>query len=438
MQRRIWLAKSRWYAWLKKNDALTGKRQEIRLEIREYDWDPSVRLLALGETEGFFGIYVINDASPSSAQHVKPAPDWKASRTRMIQPEPDSLAMLIESFDQLWKRARSPEYDEYRFEASERLWVLATNRADIDTIFADWTTETRQAISTVARPTDVPNLVFPKNSARTPLAAVDVMGSVVTDLAGKTILVCEIRNRNETWEGLGKTSTWLELIGLRPVCLTSEGRVATTSSLHELVHKIRLHHWHPAWHETQSKPPGRLFASDFVWVWTEDGRLCVSQPEGEFAWGLWDASRQLLRSSVQIKQEGFQRFEDSRTAQMEIYGALPSQPLHERYSFSPESVTPDAIVVLRPMTDLAAREVSQLTGTAGPDCFQHALESARHHPSRFWYGSERDVEHHNEMARETVAAVTTWPPVFSVTGPFPIGSVAKTIREQLLPLLKSN
>src|SRR6202030_3590452 len=70
---RISRAKADWYRWLRERPKETG----VNLEIRDYWWDPSIRTLLLGRSEGFIGLYGMRfgPAVPLYRTEIPPAVD---------------------------------------------------------------------------------------------------------------------------------------------------------------------------------------------------------------------------------------------------------------------------------------------------------------------------------------------------------------------------
>lgn len=431
---RISRAKADWYRWLRQLPTKYYHRALITLEIRDYWWDPSVRALLLGRSEGFFGLYAIKFTALSGPDRTlfPAAFDWVASDTTMAPLSGGSQELLndvVEWFDHVWDQSTLRTNEAYRCEASETLLELADKKANSEHATERAIARWRSSRSPTSA-WEIGNLALPAHYPEDAGGIIDFMAcAVLHEATSGAILVCEIRQRGETWEGIGKTSTYLELTGIHPNA-SCGGQPLRCDSVAELLMLVRSDA-EIQWNDKQRDSKVSLFATDFVWLYECDGMIRIIKPEGELLWGLWDSARYVLRQSLTEEAwvEGVQRTESGRSIQQEVFSRLPLEPLSRCYGAQPE-IEVSAVFILCPDTKDDVRTHRIENSHVAQGLLSEAIQSAPHHPSQFWRRSEAEIHRHNDLARRIVRAISLdkLPPVFSIRGRVPFGSVAEVIR----------
>jgi hypothetical protein len=219
---RISRAKADWYGWMNnyKIQAHAKRPGSITLEIRDYNWEPAARALILGNREAFFGLYAMRFHTPSDRPSVDPAVDWVAARTQMVHFDSSSHLFvndLCNWFEEAWQRSTKRTNEPYRCLVSADLWQACckkqTQEREARREFMHWKAEARGRLETG-------NLGLPAEYPYERGRMIDFMASAVICGKGagsdRSVLICEIREQGETWEGIGKSATYLDLIGIAP------------------------------------------------------------------------------------------------------------------------------------------------------------------------------------------------------------------------------
>lgn len=439
IRRRITMAKAEWYKWLREYKESHKNLPNVDLEIRGYPWDPTPKALILGDSEASFGLYTTGRHSLSCHKHIAQAKDWIAAETDMAHIDSRNqrfLNNLIDWFDQAWKKSTGRITEAYRYKVSDCLWELGTEKLKMDEhvkrLFCDWTTTDRiPEIRNLALPS-----YFPENAS----GIIDFMACavVLNSTPERCVLICEVRHPGEDWEGIGKTSTYLEFIGIKPrINLNTKDFVTGNeffSKLKELDQTDRSLNW------DIKKADACLFAADFVWLWEEDGELHITRPEGEVFWGLWDCSRYLLRNSLPNYRPGDQRDSPGRDIQKEIFLKLPFKELAKRY-YKKSRLKPCVIIILCPGNN--GKNIQKVRNEDKIAWLLKAIQSAPHHPSTFWNGDADEIARHNKQAQQILKVnqfglnkmgldPKKLPEVYIISGAIPFGPIAKIIKDRIL------
>lgn len=423
-------AKADWYRWLHECTAKSSRSDGlIDLQIRNYWWDPSVRALLLGRSEGFFGLYGMMFAPPLGSRTETPrAVNWVARDTAMAPLSQELVNDFVEWFDHVWEESTVRTNEAYRCEVSETLLQLAHRKGQSDPTAVSAINRWRANRSRTPV-WEIGSLALPARYPEDATALVDFRGcAVVVKGVSGAILVSDIRQRGATWGGIGKTSTYLELTGMHPY-VSRDGQAVKCNSLDEALRLLRRKA-DVEWDVQQRNPRVSLFATDFVWLYDRDGVLRIIKPEGEVLWGLWDSARYVLRRLLTETAwvEDIQRTEAGRLIQKKVFAKLPIEPLCHCYTAGLETELA-AVFILCPDTndEFCVNEI------ANPDAARRllvdAVRSAPHHPSPFWRRTDREIQHHNDVARQIVDAVHSdrLPRVFSIRHRLPFESVAGII-----------
>lgn len=410
---RISRTETRWYRWFRKHTDKHNGANNIQLEIRGYTCEPASKAVILENYEAFFGVYQTLLHPMSNHDEISPAIDWVADETTMAHIDRQNqsfLNNLVTWFDQKWESSTGKLTDGYRCEISDLLLQLCKEKSKMD---KDIVRLLKRWIPDGHAP-EIGNLALPAFYPERTLNLIDFMASaVVFNDTGRSILVCEIRQPGETWEGIGKTATCLDLIGIEP-------QQQQTGN--------------PFWKIKSTGNKCLLFSTDFVWLWQENGRLFITRPEGEPIWGLWDCARYLLRTSTENYQPGFQRTKRGRDIQEKFFLKLPLSPLAKRYS-QQHMIEPSVIIILCPGQKKLAIERVEDHKTIRK-LLTKAIQSAPNHPSRFWKREKHEVQQHNNQASQIVNSLLPkqMPKVYHVSGAISFGSIAPLIRKYIIPL----
>lgn len=423
------------YEWYKHFSFNENNKKNVRLEIRGYPGDPTPRVLILGNREAFFGLYTTRFHSISGHPEIAPANDWVADETSMgyidSHDNQPFLNNIINWFDQSWDKGERRITEGYRYEVSERLWQLCEQKKlngdeDIKKIMDRWiTNDGTPKVRNFALPA-----YYPENS----LEIIDFMAcAVISNNSGHSILICEIREYGETWEGIGKTSTSLELLGITPQFDISNN---SFDSLNNFLSNLKKDISSISWKFFQETNIS-LFASDFVWLWAENGRLFVTRAEGRILWELWDSARYLLRASLKgYYKNGDQRTPKGKEIQQNIFLKLPIEPLERRY-VRKDIIEPSAIIILIPRgNEITIQEIED--DKEKSNLLLKAIKSAPHHPSMFWKGDEIEIKRHNGQAERILNTIDPkfMPKIFTIKGSKPFGSLASIIKDSIIPVVE--
>lgn len=431
-------AKADWYRWFR---TLGEQTHSIKLEIRDYWWDPAPRILLLGRREGFFGLYEMNFQKLSGhfQTEIPKAWDWTAADTCMARigsSNQEQLDNFVAWFDHAWERGRERTNEAYRCKGSDTLLELCEKKATTDPAIRDITNRWRLSREEEPVEWQIGNLALPASYPEETGEIVEFMScSVILADADDAILVCEIRRPGETWEGIGKTYTYLDLLGIRPEARHQNGtrKYDSLSQLHQDIQAGA----DICWNMERREKRVSLFASDFVWLYQQQGKMRIVRPEGEVLWGLWDCSRHLLRISMSdhawARNEGAQRSQDGRPIIYKLFVKLPVRDLDQCYVLKTEANV-RAVVILDPdAKEKPLKKVKNLH--KAKNLLVKAIQSAPHHPSDFWRREPHEVEQHNSLASSIVSTldVDQLPPVYIIRRPVPFGSVGDLIRKEIFP-----
>ena len=288
----IFRAKADWYHWIRNLQCDVGIDEPVELSVRDYWWDPSVRALLLGRSEGFIGLYSMKFQPLTGAEpsEIPPSWDWVAADTAMAPIDSSSQEFIDDAvswFDHLWDQSNSRTHEAYRCEISDTLLRLTEEKAKSEsiakTLLSRWRLQPPQGTSKWA----IGNLALPACFPKGAEEQIDFMAcAVVFKNTSDLVLVCEIRQPGETWEGIGKHIPGPNRYQAGAVC--QRGKVEL-DSLEELLEVIKSGAT-ATWNCNNRDGNSWLFATDFVWLWQTDGCIQVARPEGEFLWGLWDSA----------------------------------------------------------------------------------------------------------------------------------------------------
>lgn len=368
------------------------------------------------------------------------AEDWMADHTGMsrinarLDPRNQRLINKLDDwFEHTWYRVPARANDPYRYKVTEELLGLCRSVSGLEP--ERWKGE------------EPANFALPRVYPERASAMVEMLGPAVVfekpDGGTCTVVVAETREDSRL-EALGETATYLDLMGIEPLRieppLSMSSRFPCTGpEALEVLHRTVKDTGRLKWDDSRRDRQAWLLASDFVWLWQEQGRLKLVGPEGEPIWGLWDCARHLLRKSLGALTtdreflNNVQRTDLGRTVQKEIFRRLPLKPLAGCYWGRPDS-EPAAFVILCPRPgDLISKPQLQ---EHPRHALLEAILAASRHPSNFWKRDAGGVQRSADELLETVDLERV-PPVYRVdhgTGA-PFGSIASLIRETVLPNL---
>lgn len=431
---RITRAKAMWYETLEH----VGNKA-IDLEIRDYWWDPSVRMLLIGDSEGYLGMYTtkVQGLSGTTNKSVPEARDWVAAETAMGRIGEDNAPLLhnlISWFDQVWVQEGSRKSnDRYRSRRSSSLLTLSERieKKDLRELTHRWYFEGRY------KPDDrqIGDIALPVTMPDDANYMIEFIGACVLSKSGQTVLVTEERAKNDEWEGIGKTNAVLELLDLQPKWnLPDENKsVDFTASPNRQPKNKRVD---ASWLDSADRSEFCLFASDIIWAFEYQHKLCITRPEGEYLWGLWDVARYVLRDTAakirdgRTSVNGLNRTDVGRRMNEQLFLSLPMKPLLDRYS-SAVIASPDVIVVLRPNVNRNLRALR--TPREKRDLLLKAIVGARYHPSGFWRVDGPELLKCREIAESLLDAVheDSLPIVYELGGNPPFHELSSRIREIL-------
>lgn len=422
---RIARAKADWYRSVAYREELHG----ITVRVRDYEFDPMPKFLILGDSEGYFGQYRIDESHLLSTHpDAGRARDWVSASIDMVfigKNQPSFIRAQTKWFKAMWALASQRTNEPHRVRRSDALWKLIVEKAEHEPfaerlrgLWSGWSSEETHL--------HVGNLALPARCSEAPGEIVDVIGSVlVHEPTRRNFVVAEIREDRDSWEGAGKTKAYLSLVGLDPqISKTAPGR---GGDWHQALQQDLLDA-SISWKVSEAE--FRLIASDFFWSSVEQGGLRICQPEGELAFGLWDVARFLVRREVaKIGQwsDGVHRVLERQ--QELILKKLPLQEFESRYDQRPGLVQPSFIFILENRDgeecdeEIADRE-------KGKSLLFRLFRSGPCHRSSFWMrrGDER-VKRDAIVDALVKCLDAELPRIIHIKGTAPFDSLSQIIRK---------
>jgi hypothetical protein len=423
---RIARAKADWY----RLTDYKKSREGVTLHIRDYGWDPMPKFLILGESGGFFGQYAIDGHHVLSGDpDIGAARDWVSESTDMVYVGANQSSYLraqIKWFSAMWAQATERTNEAYRIKRSDSLWELLKEKDD---------SHARDLLYRLAPPKGrldhphVGNMTLPRQCSETSGDFIEVIGcGVIEHITKKAVIICEIRDAKDSWEGAGKTRAYLSLIGISSnLDLPLRGEGNWRSALLDAIARASI--------QLKAKAAKfDLFGSDFLWASVREHRLVLSPPEGELAFGLWDITRHLLRK----KLEELNQWEDGLHRKLNDHQTLLFKKLNlgdlvARYtSPSVRDVEPDLIFILERCQHKQLQE--QIVGeNAIRNVLKRLLRSGPFHKSHFWTRTPGEIERLNGAAEKLVDSIDPhdFPRIVHVTGNTPFDLNPSFVKEWL-------
>jgi len=448
---RISRAKADWYEWNEISN-LSDSHAPVNLEVRDYASDPTLKALLLGQIDGFLGFYAFRDQHIiSDAPGIPPAPDWLAEETEVTRLDRSNhplVGNLTRWFEYTWSGASHRPNEEYRCKRSRILLDTLGEKADALTAMCRTHSPEQRLVHRWSRPSDrtssthrwlIGNLAIPASYPETSDVVIDCIGTVMMFFGARgSVVLCELRGQGESWEAIGKTSTYLDLLGVEPVVFVN-GRRLRAASLEELRSNLASLDG-VRWSHRRSRRQIRLIASDFLWFCPHEGGLGAVRPEGELLWGLWDCARYLLRRCLLAdKSDGSApRTPLWHEIQGLLFRGLPLSDLEPCYDPNTGVVPVTAVFLVYPGS---SNSKPICTKAQSPEetraWLRQAFESGPHHPSPFWLRHGQDIAVQSDVARRLVDTLDDrrLPVAYKVAQAKPYRSMAKVISQKIQEMI---
>lgn len=395
--------------------------KDIKIEVRDYDSEPNSKLVIIDEEFGFLGLYQIEiDHQLDRYKRIPSSYDWISDETYMAFFDKNQYLITNYSswFDSIWKISNERLNESYRFLRNNILWSTIQNNNNLSLV------DEKKYLLNENNSSFVPNLYLPRYLGKSENQIIDSIGCSIIDInTNKTIVIADIYNNNDYWEGFGKTSALLELLEIKLIESQYENILNGTLSDEPFLEINRNY--------TNSV---RMISSDFIWLNVKNGCLEFTSPQGEYFIALWDLTRCILRNATTwmntFKCGNHRNFEETRIA---LYRELLKLNFDKIFYNNIQKIKLEELILLL-KSDEKDKSIIETISEHDSDYHEYLKKficNGIQHKSQFWSRSLSYKTKFSQIASEMINSLTEFPIITLIKGSPPIKDLKEIIQKRI-------